>query len=131
MIGSHDLRKVFREVLREELSTGDPTKSQPYGGAILTHMNTISANDYEKLNIDLGIARTDEVIASNVHGFRILRRTTDATFELKMIDATKTALNQDDLPDGSGLTEFKPTDLLLTNAAQTGKTLTIVVFKKV
>jgi len=31
------------------------------GDAVNTHMRTISANDYEKLDIDLGIARTDEV----------------------------------------------------------------------
>jgi len=48
-----------------------------------------------------------------------------------MIDATKSALNQDDIPDGGGLTDFEPTDLLLTNAAQAGYTLTIVVFKRV
>jgi len=98
---------------------------------LLVLIRTQSANDYEKLDIDLGVARTDEVIASNVHGFRILRRTAGATFELKMIDATKTPLNQDDIPDGGGLTGFEPTDLLLTNTAQTGYTLTIVVFKRV
>jgi len=94
-------------------------------------METVSANDYEKLDIDLGVARTDEVIATNVHGFRVLRRTAGATFELKMISAAKTPLNQNDIPDGGGLTGFEPTDLLLTNAAQTGYTLTLVVFKRV
>jgi len=92
---------------------------------------TISANDYEKLDIDLGVARTDEVIARNVHGFRILRRTEGAVFEIKMIDATKSPLTQDDIPDGSGLVEFEPADLLLSNPAQAGYTLTIVVFKRV
>jgi len=100
-------------------------------GIVTVHMKTISANDYEKLNIDLGVARTDAVIASNVHGFRILRRTAGAVCEVKMIDATKTPLNQDDIPDGGGLVEFEPTDLLLTNPAQTGYTLTLVVFKRV
>jgi len=94
-------------------------------------VDTISANDYEKLVIDLGVARTDEVIARNVHGFRILRRTAGAKFRIKMIDATKTPLDQDDLPDGGGLTEFEPTDLLLTNPAQSDYSLTIVVFKRV
>jgi len=110
-IGFHDLQKAL----------------QP----MIVHAKTISANDYEKLNIDLGIARTDEVIASNVHGFRILRRTAGATFELKMIDATKDSLNQDDLPDGSGLIEFEPTDLLLTNTAQAGITLKLVVASRI
>jgi len=98
---------------------------------LTTLERTISANDYEKLDIDLGIARTDEVIASNVHGFRILRRTAGAVFEIKMIDATKSPLNQDDLPNGAGLTDFEPTNLLLSNPAQSGYTLTIVVFKRV
>jgi len=101
------------------------------GKFVQTHMKTVSANDYEKLDIDLGVARTDEIIATNVHGFRILRRTAGATFELKMINATKTPLNQNDLPDGSGLTEFEPTNLLLTNVAQAGYSLTLVVFKRV
>jgi len=101
------------------------------GRYVETHMKTISANDYEKMVVDLGTARTDEVIASKVHGFRILRRTAGATFELKMVDATKTPLDQDDIPDGGGLTDFEPTNLLLTNAEQAGKTLTIVVFRRV
>jgi len=98
---------------------------------VLVLVRTQSANDYEKLVIDLGVARTDEVIASNVHGFRILRRTAGATFELKMIDATKTPLNQDDIKDGEGLTNFEPTNLLLTNIAQSGYTLELIVFKRV
>jgi len=100
-------------------------------GATVVLARTVSANDYEKLDIDLGVARTDEIIATNVHGFRVLRRTEGAKFELKMIDATKTPLDQDDIRDGGGLIEFEPTDLLLTNPAQTGYTLTIVVFKRV
>jgi len=100
------------------------------GKFVKTHTATVSANDYEKLDVDLGTARTNEVIARNVHGIRILRRTEGATFEIKMIDATKTPLNQDDLPDGSGLVGFEPTDLLLTNTAQPDRTLTLVVFKR-
>jgi len=176
------LRRIFREVLREELTTGDKTlrklltellfglsiKADEVGLAkettlssidgktpsltaagnrpiavsedvvglakeatVATHMKTISANDYEKLDIDLGVARTNAVIASSVHGFRILRRTAGAVFELKMIDATKSPLTQDDIANGGGLVDFEPTNLLLTNPAQAGYTLTIVVFKRV
>jgi len=114
------LMEAFRTVIREEIRE-----------AIVTQANTISANDYEKIEIDLGIARTDEVIATNVHGFRVLRRTEGAVFDIKMIDATRSPLNQDDIPDGGGLTEFQPTNLLLTNPAQSGYSLTIVVFKRV
>jgi len=118
----------FRKLIREELTSGDATKREPSCGV---HMRTESANDYEKMVIDLGTARTDEVIAKSVHGFKVLRRTAGAVFEIKMIDATKTALNQDDIPDGGGLTEFEPTNLLLTNPTQAGYTLTLVVFKRV
>jgi len=104
---------------------------KPFERAVVVRADPLLANDYEKLIVDLGIARTDEVIAKNVHGFRILRRTAGATFELKMIDATKSALDQDDIADGGGLIGFEPTDLLLTNTAQAGYTLTIVVFKRV
>jgi len=115
-----ELELLLRRTLREEL-----------GSYVKTHMGTVSANDYEKIEVDLGVARVDEVVASSVHGFRILRRTAGATFEVKMVDAAKTPLNQDDIPDGGGLTEFEPTDLLLTNTAQAGYTLTLLVFRRV
>jgi len=110
----------LQRIIREEV-----------GKYVKTHMQTFSANDYEKMEIDLGVARTDEVIATKIHGFKIIRRSVDALFELKMIDATKTPLDQDDIPDGGGLTGFEPTNLLLTNTAQAGKTLTLVVFRRV
>jgi len=120
--------KMNEIVLAEETALEIARRILP---AIMIHARTISANDYEKITIDLGVARTDEIIAGNVHGFRILRRTAGAKFEIKMIDKTKTPLNQEDIPDGGGLTMFEPTDLLLTNPAQSGYTLTIIVFKRV
>ena len=125
---SFPLREFFKR-LKEIFDVGLSTRSSE---ATLTSLrNTVSANDYGKLTIDLGIARTDVVIATLVHGFRVMAYSTGAVFTLKLIDATKSGLTQADLPVGAEITDFEPTNLLLTNTAQAGLSLTLLVFRRV
>jgi len=93
-------------------------------------LSWLVSNDYEKIVLDLGTARTDVVVATNVISLKILRFTTGAIFTIKFIDATKSGLTQEDLPIGAEIVNFMPTNVLLTNTAQTGLSLELLVFRR-
>ena len=84
-------------------------------------------NKHKVLDIDLGTARTDEVIATNCSGFIILSRSANATFQIKL-GANSDYLTQDDLKDHEGITEFELSDLIITNSAQSGESVKILAF---
>jgi len=121
---SFPLREFFRRL--RELIAGIASET-----TLKSLRDTISANDYDKLVIDLGVARTDAVIASHVHTLRVLRFSSGATFSIKLFSATKPALTQEDLPAGSEVVELEPTSVFLSNAAQAGLSLTLLVFRRV
>jgi hypothetical protein len=115
------LRKiVFKEALEETVSK---VLNVLVGGQV--------ANDYKKHVIDLSIARTDELIDTNVHSLKIVSYTTGATFSIKLFSPDKDALTESDLPPGSEIINLEPCNVYLSNPSQTGATLTIIVFKRV
>ncbi len=89
------------------------------------------ANDYNPLTIDLGIARTDELIESNVIAFCVVDATSGATYSLKLFNTTKPAIDQSIAKPGFCLERLALANLYLTNSAQTGYVLKILVLKRV
>jgi len=85
-------------------------------------------NKATKLALDLGTARTNVEIASDIIGFQVLSYTTGATFTLTLVFADDSSITLDQ-------TELSPTDyvdfnidtLRLTNPAQSGYSLVLLV----
>jgi len=121
---SFPLREYFRR-LREALAGVASEET------LRSLRNTVSANDYTKLTLDLSEARTNVEIATRVHSLRVLRFSPGATFALRFFAPTKDVLTQEDLPAGSEIVELEPTSIFLTNTAQAGLTLTLLVFRRV
>lgn len=85
-------------------------------------------NKAEKLTLDLGDARTDIEIATEVIGFQVLSYTTDSTFSLELVfaDGTSITLNESELSP-TDYVDFNIKTLKLTNSAQAGKTLVLLI----
>jgi len=91
-------------------------------------MSTV-ANDYDLLVIDLSVARSDVLIASNVVSLAIISATSGATYSIKLFDTTKPALDQDVLKEGVTIERLNRAKVYLSNSAQSGASLKILVLK--
>lgn len=92
---------------------------------------TAGFNDYDIIELDLSTERTDELIASNVVSFTILSVDSGATAQLKLISTDKDPFTiPDDLDVGDSVSSAIPFDMYLTNTAQSGLTIKLVVFKR-
>jgi len=87
-------------------------------------------NRHSKLVVDLSTARTDAVLITSAVGFKILSRSAGATFSLKLHIGSD-YLTQADIADKEGIEVFAPSDLMMTNAAQVGLSVTILVLRRV
>jgi len=85
-------------------------------------------NKAEKKEIDLSIARTDELIATKPISVQILSYTSGATFSLKFEfkDGSTLTLTQDELSPGD-IIALMAEKLYLTNSAQSGHTLKLLI----
>ena len=89
------------------------------------------ANDYRVITIDLGQARTDELVASNVVSFNVLAVDTGATASMKLFSTSNDAINvPSDLDAGDGIADLDGAELYITNTAQAGKSLKLLVFRR-
>jgi hypothetical protein len=95
--------------------------------SILAH--GLVASDYDLLSIDLGTARTDELIATGVISLGIIDATSGAQYSIKLFSPTKPALDQNILPPGSVIERLNKANVYLSNPVQPGSTLRILVFK--
>jgi len=84
------------------------------------------ANDYSYLSLDLGFARTNIEIATNAITLLITKLT--GTAELKLFDTTKDPIP---LVEGMEIAILQRATLYLTNTAQSGLTLEMLVLKAV
>jgi len=85
------------------------------------------AHKVEKLTIDLGIARNRTEIASKASAVTILDKGTGAfTLHFIFYDGTELTLNNTELTSGDTF-RWDIEHLLLTNTAQTGVTLKLLV----
>jgi hypothetical protein len=91
-------------------------------------VSPLTFSDYNLLTIDLGVARTDVLIASNVIYLKVISATSGATYSIKLFDTTRPALDQSIIPVGSEITGIRRANVYLTNTAQSGYSLKILVF---
>jgi hypothetical protein len=99
----------------------EQTLSALYSGLIAT--------DYDLLNIDLSVERADELVATNVISLTIVSATGGAQYSIKLFSPTKPALTQDILVPGTTIDRLNRANIYLSNPAQPGSTLTILVLK--
>jgi hypothetical protein len=96
---------------------------------LMNVLSPLSASNYNLLNIDLGVARTDQLIATNVISFKILESTpATATYSIKLFSTANPALDQTILRPGTVVNYLRRANIYLTNSAQTGVTLSILIF---
>jgi len=85
------------------------------------------AHKAQKLVIELGTARDKVLIASDCVAVTILDKGTGSfTLEFKFFDDTKLELNQDEVANGD-VFQWDVQELRLTNTAQTGLTLKLLI----
>jgi len=87
------------------------------------------ATDYDLLIIDLGIYRRNELIADNVISFCIADAPVDVTYEIRLFDPSKPPLTEKELKVGTCIEKLKRAKLYLSNGAQSGAYLRILVLK--
>jgi hypothetical protein len=85
------------------------------------------AHKAEKLMLDLGVARTNSVIASDIVAATVLDKGTGTyTLTFHFYDGTELSLTQDEISNGD-LFEWDIEKLILTNTAQVGVILKLLV----
>jgi hypothetical protein len=85
------------------------------------------AHKAEKLVLDLGVARDKAVVASDIVAVTVLDKGTGTyTLTFHFYDGTELSLTQDEISNGD-LFEWDIEKLMLTNTAQTGATLKLLV----
>jgi len=85
------------------------------------------AHKAEKAELDLGVARDRVLIAKECVAVTVLDKGTGGfTLHFQFFDGTELTLDQDEVANGDVL-EWDITELRLTNTAQTGVTLKLLV----
>jgi len=85
------------------------------------------AHKAEKAELDLGVARDRVLIAKECVAVTVLDKGTGSfTLHFQFFDGTEIELTQDEVANGDVL-EWDITELRLTNTAQTGVTLKLLV----
>jgi hypothetical protein len=87
------------------------------------------AKDYDFLNIDLSIARTDALISENVISLAVIDVSSGATYSVKLFDTTKPSLDETVLTKGTVIERLNKAKVYLSNSAQAGAFLKLLVLK--
>jgi hypothetical protein len=88
-------------------------------------------NDYDLLSIDLSTARTDALIASYVVSMCIADASAGATYSIKLFSTNKPALDQSILGKGACIEKLNRANVYITNTAQSGYFLKLLIWKVV
>jgi hypothetical protein len=101
--------------------------------AILSKIDVLGmlANDYDLLTIDLSTARTDALVASHVVSMCVIDASVGATYSFKFFDVSKPSLDQSILPKGACIEKLNRANVYLTNSAQSGLFLKLLIWKVV
>jgi hypothetical protein len=86
-------------------------------------LSGLTASDYDIISLDLSVARTDVLVASNVVFLKILESTTStALYTLKLFSTTKPGLSQNIIPPGSTIERLRRANVYVSNPAQASST---------
>ncbi len=89
----------------------------------------LHANDYKLLNIDLGTARTDALIIDNVISFCVADVSAGATYSLKLFSTASDPIDQSIASKGFCVERLALAKIYLTNTAQSGYYLKLLVMR--
>ena len=97
---------------------------------ILSLLPGLTASDYNIISLDLSVARTNVLVASNIIFLKVLESTTStAEYTLKLFSTAKPGITQDILPPGSMIERIRRASVYVSNPAQpAGTKLDIFVF---
>jgi hypothetical protein len=122
-----------REYYRRAISYVEITRSwdiAPKLDIIASLLPGLTASDYNIISLDLSVARTDVLIASNVIYLKVLESTTiTATYTLKLFDPSKPGITQAIAPPGWASERLRRANVYVSNPAQpAGTKLDLFVF---
>jgi hypothetical protein len=122
-----------RDYYRKAITYAEITKSwdiAPKLDAILSLLPGLTASDYDIISLDLSVARTDVLVASNVIFLKVLESTTPyATYTIKLFDPSKPPITQDIAPPGWSSERLRRANVYVSNPSQpTGYRLDLFVF---
>jgi hypothetical protein len=85
--------------------------------------------DYDIISLDLSVARSNALVADNVIYLKVLESTTSrALYSIKLFDTSKKDITQDVLPPGSDIRWLNRAKVFVSNPAQPGSKLDLLVF---
>jgi hypothetical protein len=93
-----------------------------------TLTSSLVASDYDLLNIDLSVPRTDVLIASNVISLYVAGATSNAEYYIKLFSPDKPPLDNRILVPGATIERLNRANVYLSNPAQPGASLTLLIF---
>jgi hypothetical protein len=105
-----------------------PTDLQFITDAVANRIG-LHANAYRLLTLDLGVARTDALIADNVVSFCIADASAGATYSIKLFSATNDPIDQSIASKGFCMERLARANLYLSNVAQSGYYLKLLVMR--
>jgi hypothetical protein len=122
-----------REYYRRAITYAEIVRSwdiAPKLDSILSLLPGLTASDYNIISLDLSVARTDVLIASNVIFLKVLESTTsNASYTIKLFDPSKPPITQSMLPPGGVIERLRRASVFVSNPAQpTGYRLDLFVF---
>jgi hypothetical protein len=98
---------------------------------LINAVNINYANDYDLLTIDLSIARTDVLIATNVIALYVVDASSGATYSIKLFSTDRPALDQSVLPVGSGIERLDRANVYFSNPSRSGAYLKLLILRRV
>jgi hypothetical protein len=111
-----------RDYYRKAITYAEITKSwdiAPKLDNIITLLTGLSASDYDIISLDLSVARTDVLIASNVIFLKILESTTaNALYTIKLFSTAKPGITQEIAPPGTVFERLRRANVYVSNPAQ-------------
>jgi hypothetical protein len=122
-----------REYYRRAITYAEIVRSwdiAPRLDVISSLLTGLTASDYNIISLDLSVARTDALIASNVIFLKILESTTaNALYTIKLFSTAKPGITQSMLPPGGVIERLRRASVYVSNPAQpAGTKLDIFIF---
>jgi hypothetical protein len=121
-----------REYYRRAITYAEIVRSwdiAPKLDVISAMLRGLTASDYNIISLDLSVARTDVLIASNVIFLKVLESTTStALYTIKLFDPSKPGVSQAVAPPGIVFERLRRANVYVSNPAQTGARLDLFIF---
>jgi hypothetical protein len=91
----------------------------------------LHANDYKLITLDLSVARSDTLIIDNVISFCVVDVSAGAKYSIKLFDTAHDPLDQSIASKGFCVERLARASIYITNTAQSGYYLKLLVLRRV